>query len=92
MSKPDYPDGHDLGDGLVVSRKGGFNVAVYRCACKREQTANCHEYNNRNGKRGLNTSTAERFGWRRINGIWECPFCTNNTDMLFKVFDGPAGT
>ena len=78
---PDHPDGHMLENGLCVSRKGGYNVAVYRCKCGREQSASCDPYPG-----GLGPQVAEKIGWRRIDALWECPFCTGNTDMLFRVF------
>lgn len=78
---PDHPDGHVLENGLCVSRKGGYNVAVYRCKCGREQSAACDPYPG-----GIDPYIAERMGWRRIDGLWECPFCTGHTDNLFKVF------
>jgi hypothetical protein len=75
------PDGYTLENGICVSRKGGYNVAVYRCKCGREQTAACPSYPG-----GIDSYHAELMGWRKIDGLWECPFCTNNLDNLFKVF------
>ena len=74
-------DGHELGNGIIVSRAGGFSVAVFRCKCKREQTAS-HE----NVPGGISIQLAEKVGWRQINGKWECPFCTGNQENLKKVF------
>lgn len=74
-------DGHELTSGLVVSRKGGFSVAVFRCACEREQPA---EHEGFPG--GIGTSTAELIGWRKIGGQWTCPFCTGNEENLKRVF------
>lgn len=71
--------------GLVVSRPlPEYNDSVYRCKCGREQTAACPEMGYSGG---LCEELAERFGWRRIDGKWTCPFCTNNTANLFGLFE-----
>lgn len=78
------PHGSPLGSGLVVSRRFGGYVAVYLCAaCGGEQAARREGFPG-----GLLEETAERFGWRRINGSWECPNCTGNTTNLKKFMDG----
>lgn len=79
----DLVDGTILERGLSVSRKGGYNCAVYRCKCGREQTAQCAGYHG-----GLSESAAERFGWRMMDGEWQCPYCTGNTKVLNRLFDG----
>jgi len=83
------PDGHVLDGGLVVSRKGGYYVAVYRCKCGREQTGRTTvtEQMPDFGQKGILPETVERFGWRRIDGKWECPFCTGNTEALNNFFN-----
>lgn len=78
----DPPDGTPLGDGIVVSRAGGYMSAVLRCKCGREQSTLMPGF--KNG--GVRPKTAEKFGWRKIDGKWECPFCTGNKDMLFRIF------
>jgi len=81
MDRFTLEDGHQLSQGLVVSRAGGFSVAVYRCTCGREQTAKCDGFPG-----GISTKIAEFVGWRQINGQWSCPFCTGNEENLKKVF------
>ena len=76
-------DGHELTRGIVVSRKGGYYVSVYRCECKREQTAKHDGFLG-----GLSEPLVEKFGWRKIDGKWECPYCSGNTANLDKFFDG----
>jgi len=78
----DLPDGTGLGDGIVVSRVGGYCCAVFRCKCGREQSTPMKGFNNG----GVGPDVVERFGWRKIDGAWECPFCTGNTEALFKFF------
>ena len=77
-------DGVDLGNGLVLSTKGGYRVAVYRCHCKREQTARCEGYQG-----GISAEIAEQAGWVRVGDSWECPFCSDNEDKLMAIFDAP---
>ncbi len=84
-----YKDGQELGDGLFVSIATGSDgtvypaVSVYRCECGRQQTAKHPDFTC-----GLSTELAEKFGWRKIGGSWECPFCSGNTDNLYKLFGG----
>ena len=51
----------------------GFHIA--ECAtCNREQSF-------------LGDEQMESIGWRKINGKWECPFCTGNERLLNKIWD-----
>jgi len=79
---PDLADGTPIGDGLVVSRKGGFNVVVYRCECGRENPAYCPPW-----PRGVQPQIVELIGWRRITDRWVCPHCTGNLENLRRVFE-----
>lgn len=54
----------------------------FECACGRKQT-----YKPANKSGGITEKEAELVGWRKINGKWECPFCTGNTTNLYKVFE-----
>ena len=80
-----YNDGDDLGGGLTFSGKGGYRVAVYRCKCKREQTARHPEFPG-----GILPDTAKQFGWEQLTtGEWQCPFCSGNEHKLEAVFSAP---
>jgi hypothetical protein len=74
-------DGDDLGGGLVFSGRGGFRVAVYRCACGREQQALCGWFPG-----GIGPKAAEGVGWARSGERWMCPFCSGNEEKLYAVF------
>lgn len=45
------------------------------CSCGRTQ-------------KDIGAQDLEAIGWRKIDGEWQCPFCTGNTDNLKKAFDG----
>jgi hypothetical protein len=77
-----FKDGEALPGGKVISLAGGFCVAVYRCACGREQTAECEGVNNG----GISEGIAQQFGWNRADGGWMCPFCSGQTEKLFQLF------
>mgnify|MGYP001568245495 CR=1 FL=1 len=85
--------------GLCPARFGfrlcrcGLNDALYRngmawrrgdlvCRCGRGQSIT-----DDTGRNGVSTNEAERVGWRQIRGRWECPQCTGNLGILWKVFD-----
>ena len=36
---------------------------------------------------GITIKEAESVGWRKIKNKWKCPFCCDNTDALFRVFN-----
>lgn len=86
MSDVEPMDGDVLSDehGVVCSRRGGFFCGVFRCKCGREQLARPPDDTN---SRGITPALAERVGWRRIDGRWECPFCCGNEEILKRVFD-----
>lgn len=75
-------DGDDLGEGRVFSNRGGFRVAVYRCACGREQMAAHPDF-----PRGVGPKSAEGVGWVRSVDRWFCPYCSGNEDKLRAVFN-----
>ena len=74
-------DGEQIGLGITVSRRGGFCVAVYRCHCGREQTAQHDRFHG-----GISPEMARQIGWERAGDSWECPFCSDNEDKLRAVF------
>lgn len=83
-----YIDGADLGEGLVVSAKGGFLVAAYRCRiCEREQMAQHQQFIG-----GIDERTAEQAGWEKYGDKWMCPFCSENEQKLKAAFDSEAAT
>ena len=77
-----YEDGHSLTNGIVVSRAGGYTVAVYRCSCGREQTAS---YDGFSG--GIGVEAAHSIGWVKTDTGWLCPFCSGRSSWLDKVFN-----
>ena len=76
-----FPDGWLLPMGLVVSRAGGFCVAVYRCKCGREQTAECPPFPS-----GISMDLAKKVGYEYKEGEWACPFCSGNQHKLDTIF------
>lgn len=82
-------DGDFLGDGLVVSDRGNYLCAVYRCKCGREQKAACDTFSG-----GIGSRAARSVGWEmnRNEYGWTCPFCSGRTDMLLRVFKGANGS
>ena len=54
---------------------------MFQCDCGR-----CQGYDNDGTFKGCNSKEVELIGWRLIDGRWNCPFCTGNTDNLYKVF------
>lgn len=76
-------DGDDLGNGAVLSTRGGHRVGVYRCKCGREQTAAVPGFSG-----GIGTKTAAQIGWeQQADGSWLCPFCTGNEDKLMRIWE-----
>ena len=74
-------DGHKLENDIVVSRAGGYTVAVYRCSCGREQTARHQDFSG-----GLLPETAMAMGWVKIDSGWLCPHCSGRSSWLNKIF------
>jgi hypothetical protein len=79
----EFEDGDRLGGGLVVSLKGGFCVAVYRCGCGREQTAECETFDG-----GISPQAAQGAGWEMLYNDygWICPLCSSQTSKLKTIF------
>ena len=78
----DYQDGEIIEDSLVMSRKGGYCVVVYRCSCEREQTARNSLTSN-----GIGEDAAKSVGWTKTDIGWLCPFCSGRSSWLDKVFN-----
>lgn len=53
----------------------------YVCSCGRMQTKTVKGLSG-----GVSESVAELIGWRKINGLWVCPFCSGNIENLKRVF------
>ena len=82
MTKKEYKDGDKLTDNIVISRAGGYTVAVYRCSCEREQTASCEGFSS-----GISIEAANSVGWVKTDTGWLCPFCSGRSNWLNKVFN-----
>ena len=77
-----------IGDGLYRCHwltAPYADTAVYYCPCGRQQTARHPDF--LGGNKGVRPQVVERFGWRKIEGRWRCPFCTGNTAKL-RAFCG----
>ncbi len=81
-----FPDEWLLPMGMVVSRAGGYCVAVYRCKCGREQTAECPPFHS-----GISMNLAKKVGYEYKEGEWICPFCSGNSHKLDKIFNQSSG-
>jgi len=58
-----------------------YILDFFECACGRKQPKAAEN------KMGIGEKAAESVGWRKINGEWRCPFCCNNTEALFGLFE-----
>lgn len=54
----------------------------FECACGRKQS-----YAPATKRGGVTEKEAEWIGWRKINGEWNCPFCTGNKNNLKRIFN-----